>query len=155
RYHEILRSQTTRGVSSLQSPNETTRLPAGNREIRTALNSMDVGGNRQAPGYPGQANQASVDRQIQLPGLFDQVLAERGVLALLGEAKAERLVNVARSIENAVGPQHHPAIALRAREADAFADELLAEPHAARRRLDQQHAQLRGIRIFFDDEYAS
>ena len=52
------------------------------------------------------------------------------------------------AVEDAVGPEDDPAVAAGAGEALAFVDQAGADAEAARRRLDQQHAQLRRA---FDD----
>src|SRR5262249_53236371 len=56
--------------------------------------------------------------------------------------------------QHAVRPQRARAVAGRAREPLALRDEPRADARAARRRLDQQQAQLRHGRAALDDEHA-
>src|SRR5439155_2499437 len=60
--------------------------------------------------------------------------------------EARALVDMARSIEAGVGPQHDLAVAGRTCERDAFIDEMAADPQTARRRFHAQQAQLRDSR---------
>src|SRR5688572_18089686 len=67
------------------------------------------------------------------------------MLLLANELEARGLVDLARRDEHVVRPQRELAVPLRAREANAFVDELAAYAQATRRRLDIQQTQLRNL----------
>ena len=81
--------------------------------------------------------------ELELPGFADQGVAEADVRLARDEAIAGLRVDAARRQQHAVGPQDDAPVAGGAGEALALVDEARADAEAARRRLDQQQAQLR------------
>ena len=74
--------------------------------------------------------------QLQFPGLADEILAEAVVRFLAHQSKARALINAVGGQENALRPQSDAGITGLAGEADAFRDERLAQPEAARGGID-------------------
>src|SRR5258706_8802825 len=71
--------------------------------------------------------------QGQIPGLPDQVLAERVVLFLLDETEPGTFVDAPRRSEDIVGPKSQIPVALFAGEADALSNQALPQPTASTR----------------------
>src|SRR6185369_7437823 len=92
-------------------------------------------------------------REIEDERLSNEILAEAPVPFLAREAEPRVFVEVARGVEPAVRPQHHPAVAGAAREVDAFADKPPSDAGTPRRRVDNEEPQLRDGRRLLDDEH--
>ena len=82
--------------------------------------------------------------QIELVDLADEIDPKAVMALLIYEVKPAVHVDLPSSDQRVVGPQLHPRVASSAGESDALIDQAMAEASAARRRLDQQDAQLRG-----------
>jgi hypothetical protein len=85
--------------------------------------------------------------EFEFPGLAHQAVAE-AVVPLAGpQPVAGAPVDAAGGEQQAVGPQPDAPVAGPARAAFALVDQRVAQAQAARRRFDEQHAQLRGARL--------
>src|SRR5438874_1312257 len=93
-------------------------------------------------------------RQLELPGLGDEVLPEAAVRLTRRALESRLLVEVARRGEVLLRPQRDALVTRGARKAHALGDEAAAQPQAARPGLHQQQPQLRGSRLARDEEDA-
>src|SRR5204863_5167966 len=74
----------------------------------------------------------------QVPGLADQVVAERAMRFFIYTLEARISIDVRGGLKVLLGPQGNLAITGLACEADTLVDEALAETQAARGGLDEQ-----------------
>src|SRR5437762_2825677 len=72
----------------------------------------------------------------------DQIATEAAVRAALDPLEPTALIEPSRRAKLALGPQNDPAVAGSAREAYACLDQLPSQSQSARRRFDQEQAQL-------------
>src|SRR3546814_6493506 len=97
------------------------------------------GGRLRPPRPLARLRRIGEGREVQIPGLADQIVAEAVMALLVDQHEARLLVDAPRGVEHVVGPERDLPVAGAAREADALLDQPPADAEPARGRSSEEH----------------